>query len=71
MGGVTFSGLLFADDIVLISRSFAGLEVLVSLVKRQCDLLKLSISTKKSNIVTPDDADSLVLLSPQNVFNWG
>ena len=62
LGGLTFSGLLFADDIVLISRTFHGLEQLVSLVKTHCDQLKLSINQKKSNIVTPDDVDHLVLL---------
>ena len=62
IGGLTLSGLLFADDIVLISRTFPGLERLVSLVKTNCDHLKLSINQKKSNLVTPDDVDHLVLL---------
>ena len=66
LGGVTFSGLLFADDIVLISRSFHGLETLVTLVKQRCDDLRLVISPSKSNIVTPEDVDSLVLLNGQN-----
>ena len=47
LGGLTFSGLLFADDIVLISRTFPGLERLVSMVKKQCDQLKLSINQKR------------------------
>ena len=62
IGGLTLSGLLFADDIVLISRTFPGLERLVSLFNTNCDHLKLSINQKKSNIVTPDDVDHLVLL---------
>ena len=66
LGGVTFSGLLFADDIVIISRTFRGLESLVNMVKQHCDDLKLTISTKKSNIVTPDDIDQLVLLNADN-----
>ena len=66
LGGVTFSGLLFADDIVLISRTFDGLAELVKMVKQHCDDLKLVISEKKSNIVTYDDVDSLVLLDEQN-----
>ena len=66
LGGLTFSGLLFADDIVLISRSFGGLESLVALVKRHCDSLKLVISPSKSNLVTPDDVDHLVLLDDLN-----
>ena len=66
LGGVTFSGLLFADDIVLISRTFCGLESLVTMVKRHCDDLRLIISESKSNIVTGDDVDQLLLLSAQN-----
>ena len=66
LGGVTFSGLLFADDIVLMSRTFLGLEALVTMVKRHCDDLRLIISESKSNIVTGDDVDHLVLLSEHN-----
>ena len=66
LGGVTFSGLLFTDDIVLISCTFQGLESLVTMVKQHCDDLKLTISAKKSNIVTPDDVDQLVLLNADN-----
>ena len=66
LGGLTFSGLLFADDIVLISRTFDGLESLVALVKCHCDELKLVISPSKSNLVTPDDVDHLVLLDDLN-----
>jgi hypothetical protein len=66
LGGVTFSGLLFADDIVLMSHTFHGLESLVNLVKQHCDDLKLVISKSKSNIVTPDDVDHLILLNEQN-----
>ena len=66
LGGLTFSGLLFADDIVLISRSFEGLERLVSMVQRHCEKLKLEINTKKSNIVTPDDVDQLLLVNSDN-----
>ena len=66
LGGLCFSGLLFADDIVLISRTFHGLESLVRMVKLHCDNLKLVISPSKSNIVTPDDVDHLVLLDDSN-----
>ena len=66
LGGVTFSGLLFADDIVLVSRSLQGLESLVSLVQKICSQLRLLINPKKSNIVTPDDVDQLVLLDEDN-----
>ena len=66
LGGVNFSGLLFADDIVLISRSFRGLESLILLVKDHCDRLKLVISEAKSKIVSPEDVDSLVFLNEGN-----
>ena len=66
LGGVTYSGLLFADDIVLVSRSFQGLKSLVSLVQRKCSELRLLINPKKSKIVTPDDVDQLVLLDDEN-----
>ena len=66
LGGITFSGLLFADDIVLISKTFQGLESLVAMVKKHCDDLSLTISSKKSNIVTPDDIDHLVMLNAEN-----
>ena len=65
-GGLTISGLLFADDIVLVSRSFSGLEKLVATVKQRCDDLKLLINPSKSSIVTPEDVDSLVLLDEDN-----
>ena len=61
IGGLTISGLLFADDIVLISCSIDGLENLVNIVKCHCDTLKLEISIKKSKIVTPDNINELEL----------
>ena len=53
LGNICVSGLLFADDIVLVARSPEGLLQLLEIVKRNCDLLKLSISTVKSQIVSP------------------
>ena len=61
-GGVIFSGLLFADDIVLTATTFQDLENLIQLVKGHCDSLMLTISSSKSNIVTPDDVDQMLLL---------
>ena len=66
LGGVTFSGLLFADDVVLVSQSFHGLQSLIELMKSRCDDLKLEISEFKSKIVTPDGVDQLVLLDDKN-----
>ena len=49
------SGLLFADDLLLVARSSAGLQTLLDLVKRRFDLLKLTISQEKSEIISPDN----------------
>ena len=51
----TISTLFFADDIVLISRTRKGLLNLISLVKKNCDSLKMEISIKKSQVVSPSD----------------
>lgn len=66
LGGLVFSILLFADDIVLISCSFTGLESLIALVQGHCEKLKLVINPSKSKIVTPDDVDQVVLLDDDN-----
>ena len=49
------SGLLFADDIVVVARSAAGLKRLLNLVNRHCERLKLVISEEKSQVVSPSD----------------
>ena len=36
------------------------------MVKRHCDSLRLTISSSKSNIVTPDDVDQMLLLDEDN-----
>ena len=56
VGNTCVTGLLFADDIVLISKSAAGLQRLLTIVKKRFDLLKLTISHDKSQIISPDDA---------------
>ena len=48
LGSFILSGLLFADDIVLVSGDSGGLVQLVKLVKFHCDSLKLEISVEKS-----------------------
>ena len=55
LGSICVSGLLFADDILLISRSANGLLHLLLLVKSNCDRLRLTISVKKSEIISPND----------------
>ena len=62
LGGMTVSGLLFADDIVLVSMSLDGLRQLINIVKNHCDVLKLEISVQKSKIVTPADIEVVDVL---------
>ena len=57
VGDVTVSGLLFADDIVLVTRTAEGLKTLLDKVKLGFDRLRLVISYDKSQIVSPEDID--------------
>ena len=51
-GRVTISALFFADDIVLISRTAAGLKELLELVHRHCGYLKMKLSVTKSKVLS-------------------
>ena len=55
ISNLIISGLLLADDLVLLSRTAAGLKDLLLVVKNHCDLLKMSISEDKSEVISPDD----------------
>lgn len=57
LGGQTVAGLLFADDIVLVSRTAAGLRTLFGIVKSHCDQLLLEMNTGegKSEVISPCD----------------
>ena len=55
LGKVIVSGLLFADDLVVVAKSAAGLKSLLTLVKKGFDKLKLEISVAKSQVVSPAD----------------
>ena len=57
VGVVSISGLLFADDIVLVTRTAEGLKTLLDKVKHGFDRLRLVISHDKSQIISPDDID--------------
>ena len=57
VNNVTVSGLLFADDIVIITRKSEELKVLLDEVKAGFDKLKLTISHSKSQIISPDDVE--------------
>ena len=67
LGKICVSGLLFADDIVLVAKSSAALKLLLSLVKRRFDELKLTISVDKSQVISPDDETWDLLDSSSNV----
>ena len=57
LGSITVSGLLFADDIVLVTRTKEGLKTLLDKTKEGFDKLRLSIGYEKSQILSPDDVD--------------
>ena len=61
LGNITVSGLLFADDIVLVTRSADGLKTLLDKVKSGFDKLRLSISHAKSQIISPDDVEWILV----------
>ena len=67
LGSVCISGLLFADDIVLVARSAAGLQSLLALVKKGFDALKLSISSEKSQVIFTSDETWDLLDASSNV----
>ena len=58
VGSVVVSGLLFADDLVLLARDPDGLLRLLSMVKRHADILKMEINTgrDKSEVISPEGA---------------
>ena len=79
VGNTSISGLLFADDIVLVSRTAAGLMNLFRIVKTHCDELLLDINTGdgKSEVISPGedlwelfDQDGSVELSLRQVLEY-
>ena len=54
---MVISGLLLADDLVLLARTAEGLKSLIHLVKYHCDLIKMQISEDKSEVISPDDEE--------------
>ena len=78
IGDTMISGLLFADDIVLISRTPEGLKELLKLVKRRCDQLLLEVNTGegKTEIVSPTNStwdiftDDVLELSLRQVMEY-
>ena len=54
LSGKVISALLFADDLVLISRTEVGLKDLLRIVLNHCKYLKLTISSAKSKVIYPN-----------------
>ena len=55
IGKIVVSGLLFADDLVLVAKSASALKLLLRLVKKGFDKLKLTINVEKSKVISPSD----------------
>ena len=53
LAGKTVSGLLFADDLVVLARTEVGLKDLLKIVSRHCKFLKLEVSVAKSKVIYP------------------
>ena len=77
LGNVCVSGLLFADDLVVVAKSAAGLKSLLTLVKKGFDKLKLEISVEKSQVVSPtddiweiEDEDGIVVLTHDQLEHY-
>ena len=58
IGNVWINGLMFADDLVLLASSASGLRALLKKVKDGFDELELSINPAKSQIISPENAES-------------
>ena len=50
---ICISVLFFADDIILVSRTAAGLKRLLAIAQKHALILKLEISEEKSQIISP------------------
>ena len=59
VGGIVVSGLLFADDLLLMARDAEGLLRLLSIAKSHADSLKMEINTAKdkSEVLSPDGGE--------------
>ena len=55
--GVKICSLFFADDIVIFSPTAKGLKILIKIVKKHCDIMKMSISESKSKVMTSSITD--------------
>ena len=67
VGNVCISGLLFADDLVLIAQTSKDLKVLLNTVKKGLDDLKLTVCESKSQVISPEDESWDLLDDSDNV----
>ena len=82
LGRICVSGLLFADDLILLARDADGLLRLLTKVKRHADILRMEINTSKdkSEVISPDgeagdlwqvmDGDGEPVLSLKQVIRY-
>ena len=74
IGDICVSGLLFADDIVLIARTAEGLKDLFRIVKRNCDQLLLEVILVKERprlcpLLTNFGISSMMMMSLSSLLD--
>ena len=77
IGAVVISALFFADDVLLISRTSEGLKKLLLISTRHCKMMRMQMSTKKSQVISPSkdtwdlfDDDGNVYVSLDKVLSY-
>ena len=68
IGAVVVNALFFADDVLLIARTAAGLKKLLLISTKHCKLMKMLISTKKSQVISPSKDTWDLLDDEGNVY---
>ena len=53
LGNFKIAGIIFADDIVCVARTAHQLKSILSLMKKECDKIKMEFSIDKSQVVSP------------------
>lgn len=67
IGNVIISRLLFADDIVLMAQTSKDLKVLLNMVRKGLEDLKMTVCESKSQVISPDDETWDLLDNSDNV----
>ena len=55
MGHFHFAGLIFADDIVCVSKSAKQLNMILNKLRIECEKICMQFSVDKTQIVSPSD----------------